>query len=62
MKILKESEMPRPKKGHKCLIRHNLTWRSREFQDILESLDREIARRSLAIKVQHTLGYLANVK
>ena len=36
------------KKGRKRLIRHNLTWRSREFQDILESLDRKIARRRTA--------------
>ena len=43
-----ECEIPQPKKGRKRLIRHNLTWRSREFQDILESLDRKIARRRTA--------------
>ena len=43
-----ESETPQSKKGRKRLIRHTLTWRSREFQDILESLDRKIARRRTA--------------
>jgi len=43
-----ESETPQSKKGLKRLIRHPLTWRSREFQDILESLDRKIARRRSA--------------
>ena len=37
--------MPQPKKVHKWLIRYDLTWCSREFQDILESLDRKIPRR-----------------
>ena len=44
----RESETSQSKKGCKQLNRHPLTWRSREFQDILESLDRKIARRRSA--------------
>jgi len=40
-----ENESPQPKKGRKRLVRHKLTWRSREFQEVLDSLDRKIARR-----------------
>jgi len=36
------------RRGHKKLIRHKIPWRSREFQQILESLDRKIDRRRSA--------------
>ena len=32
-------------KSHKRLIKHTLPWRSREFQRIIESLDRKMERR-----------------
>lgn len=40
-----EDEVHAQNSSRKRLVKHKLTWRSREFQQIVESLDRKIDRR-----------------
>ena len=40
-----DSEREHSKTGKKRLIKHTLPWRSREFERIIESLDRKLDRR-----------------
>ena len=40
-----DNETPRRKQGKKKLIRHTLSWRNRECQNAMESLDRKLQRK-----------------
>lgn len=40
-----DSDKEHPKTGKKRLLKHKLPWRSREFERVIESLDRKLDRR-----------------
>ena len=45
-----DNETPRRKQGKKKLIRHTLSWRNRECQNAMESLDRKLQRKRTPVE------------